>query len=122
MSAIPIKHDRAWWQAHLRRIDREGITTQAYAEREGLSARQIYDKRKELKLASATAQDTMRVAKQAGASFVALQVAPGASTAPCQYAARCTLVLPSGVRLEMADLPSPQWLTALSADLTGARR
>ncbi len=34
------------WAQHLAAIDAEGITTKVYADREGLSARQIYDRRK----------------------------------------------------------------------------
>ncbi len=122
MSEMQVTRDRACWQAHLQRIDQEGITTKEYAEREGLSARRLYDKRKEYKLQAAKAQTTMAVAKQAYASFVPLQVVPGAGAVPCDHAVGCTLVLPSGIRLEMATLPSPTWLTALSADLAGGRR
>ena len=34
------------WAQHLAAIDAEDITTKAYADREDLSARQIYDRRK----------------------------------------------------------------------------
>lgn len=121
MSDMAIAHDFAWWQAHLKRIDQEGITTKEYADREGLSARQLYDKRKEYKLRAARAQTTMTT-QQARSSFVPLQVAADAGPVSCDQAVGCTLVLPSGIRLEMATLPSPTWLAALSsADLTGGR-
>lgn len=122
MPALQIKRDRAWWQAHLQRIDQEGIATKDYAEREGLSARQLYDKRKAFKLQAARTQTTRTVTKSARASFVALQVVPDAGTERSDHALGCTLVLPAGVRLEMVALPSPQWLAALSVDLAGAGR
>ena len=33
----------------------------------------------------------------------------------------CTLVLPSGLHLEMSALPAPEWLTALERAFPGAR-
>ena len=51
------------------------------------------------------------------AKFVALRVVDAAAGA----ATPCTLVLASGLRLEMAALPSPAWLLALDQAQTGAR-
>lgn len=121
MSATPTRHAPAWWQAHLQRIDQEGIGTKAYAEREGLSARQLYDKRKEFKLRAARANTTRRSA-QPGTQFVPVQVVPEVEPDPAQHAGGCTLILPGGIRLEMAALPSPAWLIALSANPPQERR
>ncbi len=122
MSDMAIARDFSWWQAHLKRIDQEGITTKEYADREGLSAQQLYSKRKEYKLRAARVQ-TAVATQPARSSFVPLQVAAGAGPVSCDQAVGCTLVLPSGIRLEMAALPSPTWLAALSSvDLAGGRR
>ena len=52
------------------------------------------------------------------AKFVALRVAPAVTEAAN---GPCTLVLGSGLRLEMAALPSPAWLLALDLAHAGAR-
>jgi hypothetical protein len=31
-----VSNNRDWWRAHLQRIEAEGLTTKAYADREGL--------------------------------------------------------------------------------------
>jgi len=46
--------------------------------------------------------------------FVALRVA-------AQRSSPCTLVLPSGLHLEMSALPTPEWLAALGRAMPGAR-
>ncbi len=49
--------------------------------------------------------------------FVALRVE---SADHASAAVNCTLILPSGLRLEMAALPAPAWLAALSPANQGA--
>lgn len=117
MSETRIPHSRAWWQAHLQRIDQEGIGTKAYADREGLSVRRLYDKRKEFKQQAALDRTSYRAAG-VNASFVAVEVLSQEPMASAQEAVGCALVLPTGVRMEMAALPSPEWLTALATHLS----
>ncbi len=121
MSATRSSHSRSWWQAHLQRIEQEGIGTKAYAQREGLSARQLYDKRKEFKLRAAREQ-TVSGSVRFGGQFVPVKVVPEATPASARHGTICTVVLLGGIRMEMASLPDPAWLAALSANLLQTRR
>ncbi|WP_050978208.1 MULTISPECIES: IS66 family insertion sequence element accessory protein TnpA [Alcaligenaceae] len=101
-----------FWSSHLSAIDAEGVTAKDYARQHGLSVSSLYYWRKQLKHAAGANG-------AAGTStFLPVQVAvdrsPGSS-------ASCTLVLAPGVRLELAQLPSAEWLAALGRALQGAR-
>jgi len=102
MTAI---RDRGWWRAHLRRIDREDITTKAYAEREGIACASLYYWRRVFK-------DEMQAGEQP--RFVPVQLVPGAdggrTTAP---GVAYSLELGPGLRLQMNELPNPRWLAAI---------
>lgn len=92
-----------YWIAHLSSLDAEGISTKAYAEREGLSVASLYYWRKRVK----SAKDASKISRR----FVAVQVEP--SPQPIS----CALVLGPGVRLELGQLPTPAWLAALGMAL-----
>lgn len=94
---------RDFWLQHLAAIEREGVTTKAYAEREGLSVGALYQWRRELK---APAPHCV------GGGFVAVELERPARTE------RCLLRLSGGVALELAQLPGPNWVAALCAALT----
>ncbi|WP_269497027.1 IS66 family insertion sequence element accessory protein TnpA [Castellaniella sp. S9] len=88
------------WAAHLAAIEAEGISTQAYARREGISAATLYYWRRRLK--------------------PAVQRSPTVSLVPVQVkeetvAQRCTVWLAPGVRLELGALPPAWWLSAVTA-------
>jgi hypothetical protein len=54
--------------------------------------------------------------------FVALRMATtGVPLAPTTVAAHCALVLASQVRLELSELPDPQWLVGLVRATQGAQ-
>lgn len=93
-----------WW-SHLSAIEAEGITTKAYAEREGLSPQALYQWRKRL-----VAGGRRSCAKLGG--FVPIQIEPSMAAH-----AGCTVVIDTGLRLECATLPAVDWLAALSAAL-----
>ena len=113
MSSKEISH----WQFHLDQIDQEGISTKAYAAREGLSLQSLYQWRHELKRRRADDPVSLTITPRSPGKFVQVPVvAPDLSS---QSALRCSLVLPSGVRLEMSDLPSIGWITALAHELGG---
>lgn len=101
-----------YWAGHLAAINAEGITTKAYAEREGLSAAALYWWRRRLE-GGRQAGGGQRVR---GGVFVAVQVRESGE------AVRCRLVLAAGTTLELAQLPSPQWIAALSAAVAGQGR
>lgn len=99
-----------FWLSHLSAIEAEGITTKAYAEREGLSAQALYQWRKRL-----VAGGRRSHAKRGG--FVPIQIEP--SLAAC---VGFTVVIDAKLRLECATLPGVDWLAALSAALAERRR
>jgi transposase-like protein len=94
-----------FWLSHLSAIEAEGITTKAYAEREGMSAQALYQWRKRLVAGG-------RPSRARGDSFVPVQITRSAPSAP-----GCTVVIDAGLRLECAALPGVDWLAALSAAL-----
>lgn len=107
-----MKNDMQVWEAHVAAIEREAISVSAYAEREGVSAAAIYYWRQKLR-------GPVKSSKPAPApsAFVQLRVAEPAGVS----GGGCTLVLSSGMRLEMTSLPSPEWLTSLARAAHGVR-
>lgn len=97
-----------FWAAHVAAIKLEAISASEYARRHGLSVTALYYWQRKLK-ANAEVGDAGPESK-----FVALRVA-------AQRPSPCTLVLPSGLHLEMSALPAPEWLAALGRALPGAR-
>ena len=95
-----------FWLSHLSAIEAEGITTKAYAQREGLSPQALYQWRKRL-VADARPRRTQR------GGFAAIQIEPSIASRT-----ECTVVIDSELRLECAALPSVDWLAALSAALS----
>ncbi len=108
--------DRDWWRAQLQRIEQEGLTTKAYADREGIATTSLYYWRKVFK--QEERQQNLPLARAVPSRFMALTRAGGQT--PATPASTCTLTLPSGLRLEMTQLPSPAWLAALGAHLAQA--
>jgi transposase-like protein len=106
--------DTEFWTSHVEACGREGSAASVYARRHGLTLASLYYWRRKLKLAAAVNGGGRPAGK-----FVALRVmavAAGAPTGPC------TLVLRSGLRLELAALPSPTWrLLAFDQAHAGAR-
>ena len=113
MSSKEISH----WQFHLDQIDQEGISTKAYAAREGLSLQSLYQWRHELKRRRADDPVSLTITPRSPGKFV--QVSAVAPDRTSQSPLRCSLILPSGVRLEMSDLPSIGWIVALAHELGG---
>jgi len=91
------------WCAPLCAIEAEGISTHAYAQREGLSLSALYYWRKRLKT-EAPAPD-----KPPLPQLVAVQISEQAVIGQ-----RCTLWLVPGVRLELSSLPSATWLAQVA--------
>lgn len=97
-----------FWAAHVAAAKLEAIPASEYARRHGLSVTALYYWQRKLK-SSTGAGGAGR-----GGKFVALRVA-------AQRPNLCTLVMPSGLLLEMSAFPSPEWLAALGRALPGAR-
>ncbi len=79
-----------FWMAHVASSQLETIPASEYAKRNGLAVKSLYYWRRKLNK-SDKADAPPQVSK-----FVALRIAPGGSRTN-----NCTLVLPSGLRLEM---------------------
>lgn len=99
-----------FWLSHLSAIEAEGITTKAYAEREGLSPQALYQWRKRLVAGG-------RRSRGQPGGFVPVRIEPSMA-ARADY----TVVIDAGLRLECATLPAVDWLAALSAALHERRR
>ena len=101
-----------FWSRHLATISAEKISTQAYAEREGLSVASLYYWRKRLK-SSGTC--STQVSLTAG-HFVEVQVHQNEERSGCQ------LHIGSRLQLDLPQLPSPRWLAQLHGELNGQVR
>ena len=104
--------DTEFWTSHIEACRREGMAASVYARQHGLTLASLYYWRRKLMRVAAIGADG------AANQFVALRVvdtAVGAATGTC------TLVLRSGLRLELAALPSPAWLLALDQAHAGVR-
>lgn len=97
-----------FWAPHVEAIKHEAVSSSAYAKRHGLSVAAVYYWQRKLRAAPASR----------GSKFVALNVADAAGNT---RSGPCTLVLASGMRLEMSTLPAPEWLAALGRAAQGAR-
>ncbi len=106
-----MKKDRGFWVAHVAAIEREAIAASTYAKRESVSLAALYYWQRKLRAAA----EVCDVAKPAGA-FVQMRVADNVGA---RSPAGCTLVLTSGMRLEMAAIPSPEWLAGLARATRG---
>ena len=99
-----------FWKHHVATIEQEGVAVTVYAKRHSLSLASLYYWRQKLMAAAGLA------APATLGKFVAVRIAEAApSSVPC------TLLLPSGLRLEMSALPAPAWLAALEQSHSGAR-
>jgi transposase-like protein len=86
-------------------IEAEGVTTKAYAAREGVPVTSLYYWRRRLKSEAAgrpaaVAPDTPH--------FMAMDVGRRRAQATC------TVTVADNVRMELDAMPSPQWLAALA--------
>jgi transposase-like protein len=110
-----MKGDTEFWTSHVEACCREGTAASVYARQHGLTPASLYYWRRKLKLTAAV--DDGRASGPA-TQFVALRVVDAAMGAPT---GPCTLVLRSGLRLELAGLPALAWLLALEQAHAGVR-
>lgn len=105
----------AFWLEHVEAVNRQLISTNEYAKRHGIAVKRLYYWQRKLRTAAAAATP---VRTSQARAFVAVRVAEPAIE---QRPFSCTLVLESGMRLEMSMLPAPAWLAALERGAQGAR-
>lgn len=102
-----------FWAGHLLEIKLTGISARQYAKHHSISVKSLYYWKRKLNMAP-----TAQSAASPASKFVALRVAPAVAVVA---SSNCTLIMAAGLRLEMAALPAPEWLAALSAAVQGAR-
>jgi transposase-like protein len=99
-----------YWASHIAAAKLEAIPASEYARRHGLSVSALYYWQRKLKNSDPAGIPVP------GSKFVSLRIAPSEP-----HPNHCTLELPSGIRLGMPSLPSPEWLAALARAVPGAR-
>ena len=102
-----------FWAPHVAAMEQESVATAVYAKRHGLALHSLYYWRQKIKAAAQTPGLPGR-----SSAFVALTVG---APVPAQQPGSCTLVLGTGVRMELPALPAPEWLAALGRAMQGAR-
>ncbi len=103
-----------FWIDHVAAIEREGCSARAYAKQHSISLSAVYYWQRKLRAAA----PGEHVTANSGGRFMALRVA-GVTNTP--RSTGCTLILASGLSLEMAELPAPEWLAALGHAARGVR-
>ena len=98
-----------YWAGHLAAIEQEGLSTKAYAEREGLSKAALYYWRKVLKARSHLNQEKTG----SGTAFVAVQLTETGGSGRSAPAPSSVVRLPGSVVLELVSVPDPAWLAML---------
>ena len=96
-----------FWAAHVKAAGLVAASASEYAKQHGLAVKSLYYWRRKLEGAKPVHQTGINpIPSVPSNKFVALQVATPRQT-------HYTLSLPSGLRLEMSVLPSPEWLAVL---------
>ena len=108
-----MKMGMEFWTQHVAAARLQAASARDYAKQHGISVTALYYWQRKLKAPTGGHTQSGPVGK-----FVALRVCP---TVEAPSACSCTLVLAPGMRLEMTELPAPQWLAALGRAAQGAR-
>jgi transposase-like protein len=103
---------REFWSAHVAAAKLEAISSSEYARRHEISVSALYYWQRKLKSESPLHEVGQNV------KFVELKVDHAISTS---RQTACSLTWPSGMRLEISALPSPDWLNAIATTLPGVR-
>lgn len=107
-----------YWQRHVEAQRESGLNIKAYARRENLNVQLLYNWRAQLGQTRRHGSSKALQARSSGfAQAIAVAEPPVADgcvvTENAAASSPCRLVLGPGIHLEMAELPSPQWLLAL---------
>lgn len=116
--------EKQYWVKHVERLALEGGSVPAYARAHGISADCLYYWRR--KLNKKRSQLPSKAAGQLNPNnkFVSLRIA-GAANVTQRIASpgtgNCTLLIGNNIRLDMAALPTPEWLASLALSTQGVR-
>ena len=102
-----------FWAPHVAALEQESVAVAVYAKRHGLALHSLYYWRQKIKTAAQTSGSP-----EPSSAFVALTMSEPVLAQP---SGGCTVVLGAGVRVELAALPSAEWLAALGRAMQGAR-
>jgi hypothetical protein len=115
-----MKKTKQDWAGHVAAIKAQGISTIDYAQQHALARSTLYHWQNKLRRAGAeTSKPDKSTAPTQASKFIALRMSEPQRLVP-PTPTNCTLVLPSGMRLEMAALPAPKWLAELGRCAQGA--
>jgi transposase-like protein len=125
-----------FWQEHVTAANSYNGSGAEYAKAHGITSSALYYWQKKFRLKATTLQEptpqestTKQISsKKSGATpslssqFVALRVAAPVAqpSASPRAITPCTLLMASQVRLELSELPDPQWLVSLVRATQGA--
>src|SRR5690554_2912186 len=103
-----------YWQRHVHAQRESGLNIKAYARREGVSVNMLYQWRGTLGLTRRPTRSQATLMSSPGFAQATVAVAEDREASESHAASSsCRLTLGPGMHLEMATLPSPQWLLAL---------
>lgn len=101
-----------FWRRHLEAIEAEGITTSAYARREGLTLGLLYQWRRKL-----AASVDHAIESRDSAGFVSVRVTESFQSMPKEWMLRL-----NGIELSFPNQPDPSWLADLVLSLQQGNR
>ena len=116
--------EKQYWVKYVASLELEGGSVQAYARAHGISADCLYYWRRKLNKKSPPSPSKVAVQRNVTNKFVALRVAdtPNVVQRIAQSGTgNCTLLIGNNIRLDMAALPTPEWLASLARTAQGVR-
>jgi hypothetical protein len=115
-----VRYTKQFWMKHVAQQPASGLSVTQYCERNGIERKSFYNWQSKARLLSqraSLAQAQTRSSAEQPQRFVPVRIASSAIQAVPSSSA-CILQLGSGVRLEMASLPSPDWLATVMLGLS----
>jgi transposase len=108
-----VRYSREIWVGHVAAMKSSGQSAVAYAAEHDLPLKSLYQWRSKFRSVEAGSRVARPVPMDSSSAqqFVAVRVPPEVLNRSIGI---CSLVLGSGLRLEMVSLPEPDWLLALS--------
>jgi hypothetical protein len=107
-----MKHPPAFWAEHVAAANRTDMSAAAYARRHGIAVKSLYYWKRKLRAEVVP----IATAKPVGDKFVAVRMVEPVVVPP---SSGCTLIMTSGLRLEIPVLPAPEWLAAVGRATQG---
>jgi transposase-like protein len=116
--------EKQYWVKHVTGLALEGGSVPAYARAHGISADCLYYWRRKLNKKSSQLPSKAAGQLNPNNKFVSLRIAGATNVAQRitpSDAGNCTLRIGNAIRLDMAALPTPEWLASLALSTQGVR-